>query len=178
MFLISGPAQASYCGDRTEVEISPEDSQWTGIYRNNNYDYTVLLPEGITAYNTPPPSPQHGFVVVLSKDPAAYIGVDSSYNSAEFETVTEGLKAHLGYIQSEAKVVDYQFHSIFLGNLRGIELTVTYLCPGERKRVEIYVATLQRSLWDQFTLATTPSRARDDLKVLYAIVQKWRPDAR
>lgn len=36
---------------------------WRGRYKNCDYGYAVVLPEGVVAHNNLPPSPNHGFLV-------------------------------------------------------------------------------------------------------------------
>jgi hypothetical protein len=65
---------------------------WRGRYKNCDYGYAVILPDGVVAHGDLPPSPNHGFLVsaeeprtigdVTLAEPRL-ISVDSHYDAAE-----------------------------------------------------------------------------------------------
>jgi hypothetical protein len=69
-----------------------KETIWRGRYKNCDYGYTVILPEGVVAHNGLPPSPNHGFLV-SARDPGTtaqvtwaeprLISVYNSYDAAE-----------------------------------------------------------------------------------------------
>ena len=86
----------------------------SGQYVNDQYGYTVDIPDGVEALCTPPPMPWHGFFVDVAKElelPAntnenhggfvwanwnAGVHVEAYYNSLEYGSAEEAVEARLG----------------------------------------------------------------------------------
>ncbi len=43
----------------------PKPRTYRGLYRNQTYAYSVLLPGSVVAIGTAPPNPDHGFMIRL-----------------------------------------------------------------------------------------------------------------
>ncbi len=87
-----GPACNAQRGRQTNRNGPETDSGslWRARYNNCDYGYFVLLDPGVVAHSTPPPSPNHGFLIPLPemgrKSPATdsearFLWVDASYDS-------------------------------------------------------------------------------------------------
>ena len=50
-----------------------------GWSANPNYGFSVRIPDGLTGHDGPAPMPHHGFGIVLSWQPRAYVEFDGSY---------------------------------------------------------------------------------------------------
>ena len=64
-------------------------SIFTNEYENYNYKYKVSIPSGLQGISSPPPMPQHGFVVKLSPDENNELSVDGSYNASNWKSLEE-----------------------------------------------------------------------------------------
>jgi hypothetical protein len=51
--------------------------EFTGRYRNNEYRFVLIIPDGLTGYDSPDPSPHHGFGLVLDRQ-ESYLYVDGA----------------------------------------------------------------------------------------------------
>src|SRR3989442_11999756 len=87
---------AQSCGDFPAPGFdAPEMRHFTGQYSNPNFGFAVRIPKGITGHDLPAPAPHHGFGVVLSWEPRAYMDFDGSYNALELslpETENQNLE--------------------------------------------------------------------------------------
>jgi hypothetical protein len=141
-------------------ERGGEDGSIRLKYGNCSYGYTATLPEGIVAYGTLPPNPDHGFEIdpanPASPPPdklARFISVDASRDSGERKTARGAVKARRGDPDGRTKV-----DRTFMGRtpaLRSISIHGDHV-------VETVVA-LQRGIVFTAGLATTAeSRAADE----------------
>src|SRR3954471_20527913 len=72
-----------------------------GLYCNYDYAYSVVVPQGITAFRDPPPLPNHGIGIDISKSQQSYIWVDASYNAAEWSSFADAVSDNLGYLKND-----------------------------------------------------------------------------
>lgn len=95
-------------------------------YINYDYGYSVVIPKPLVGLRSPPPFPNHGFVINLSGQPLARITVDASYNAAEWNSLQEGLKAHLDQFNrdSSGEVKIVMQRPAVLGGLKAIHFSL------------------------------------------------------
>jgi len=100
MLVIVCAVMAAAEGVRHWTETQTE-TIWRGRYKNCDYGYSVILPDGVVAHGDPSPSPNHGSLV-SAKEPgitaqvmwaeARLIYVHSEYGVAESGSAREYLK--------------------------------------------------------------------------------------
>jgi hypothetical protein len=154
------------------------NTAFKGSYENLNYLYVVTIPNGLVGYSSPPPSPQHGFGIVLSWEPRAYLFVDSSANSLNYNNEEEALNHHMEYLQKEAEhIVSRNISNLLLGKTQAKMQEIHYKCSGvSEERVRFMVVSLRNgsSPVDSAEMDTTVSRLGKDLMVYYSIIKSWR----
>ncbi|HUJ17134.1 MAG TPA: hypothetical protein VL197_04000 [Nitrospirota bacterium] len=171
-------SEASECGKFPDKGFEgPDMSAFTGQYSNPNYLYGVTIPKGLVGHSSPPSYPQHGFGIVLSWDPRAYIFFDSSANSLEYKTLDEAIKDHIKYTEEKAsKILSTNISTGALGKVTAKQLTVHYTCkedPTERIDIAILSLRSNNSLIDSAELTTTTDRLRGDLKIFEEMTKTW-----
>jgi len=102
-----------------------------GRYSNYDYAYSVQMPKGLTALQSRPPFPNHGFVIQLSDHPKAGLAVSADYNAAEWSSFDDAINAHLGYFKDEVggEVSVVARAPTVLGGLRAIRFTMKQKNP-------------------------------------------------
>jgi hypothetical protein len=95
-------------------------------YINYDYGYSVVIPRPLVGLRSPPPFPNHGFVINLSGDPLARITVDASYNAAEWNSFREALYAHFDQFKrdSSGEVTLMMQRPAVLGGLKAIHFSL------------------------------------------------------
>ncbi len=167
------------CGQFPDPSFEgPQNAAFKDRYENLIYMYAVTIPKGLTGYSSPPPSPQHGFGIVLSWEPRSYLFVDSSANSLDYKHEKEALENHLRYLKGEAgSIVSRKISRSLLGKAGALRQEIHYKCPGSsEERVQIMVISLRTggSLVDMVELDTTATMMQRDLGVFDRIVKSWR----
>src|SRR2546426_4820370 len=129
---ISIPAQS--CGDFPAPGFDdPKMRHFTGSYSNPNYGFAVKIPKGITGHDIPAPAPHHGFGVVLSWEPRAYMDFDGSYNALELslpETENQNLER---LRESSESLLSVSSKGSKLGRLDARRQVVRHNCKGHAK---------------------------------------------
>jgi len=169
---------ASECGMFPDKGFDdPDMSAFKGTYTNPNYLYAVTIPKGLIGHSSPPPNPQHGFGIVLSWEPRAYIFFDSSANSLEYKTVEEAINEQIKYTKEKAsKILSSNISNGALGKVTAKKLTVHYICqkdPTERIDIAILALRSGNSLVDSAELTTTAARLNEDLKIFEEMIKTW-----
>ena len=155
----------------------PEMRHFAGQYRNRNYGFAVTIPEGITGHDAQDPAPHHGFGVVLSWEPRAYIDFDGSYNALEL-SLRETVAKDLEWLRQDSKRV----HSVAtkvskLGPLRARRQIVYHNCNGHTDTfVDDYMVALSHDGKITYTarLMTTASRYRQDRRLFEEFLRTWK----
>jgi hypothetical protein len=83
-----------------------DESRVEDRYYNYNFGFSVDLPRGMVGRTSPPPMPQHGFVIDLENPQArksdsnsrSEIVVDASYNSLEWRSFDEAIRDDLSWV--------------------------------------------------------------------------------
>jgi hypothetical protein len=153
-----------------------------GRYSNYDYAYSVQIPKGLTALQSRPPFPNHGFVIQLSDHPKADLAVDASYNAAEWSSFNDAINAHLGYFKDEVggEVGVVGRAHTFLGGLRAIRFTMKPKNPTSNDPAVREVLLAFRKAPGEVGIVyeislTTPTSRYDKDKQFVAILQRtWR----
>ena len=73
---------AEVCENFPVIDLN-NDPEVKDVYQNWDYGYEVRIPINLFGYGSQPPAPNHGFGILISRSPKAYVWVDASYNVAE-----------------------------------------------------------------------------------------------
>lgn len=154
----------------------PDMAKFTGTYSNFVYGYSVKVPRGLVGHNTPAPSPQHGYGIVLSWEPRAYIFVDGSYNSSEAKNANEIEETYLKFLQEEsAEVIKVEKSRSVLGPLSARRYVAKHTCKKLRGTfIEDMTIALHKGVVYSAGLLTTPDRYLRDKPVLEQMLKTWR----
>jgi len=152
-----------------------------GRYFNHNYGYSVFLPSGLIGTSDPPPLPQHGFGITLSRNPSAYIWVDGSFNAADWASLDEAIDYRLDTIKErEGNSEVLSRISTRLHRLPAIRFTVRYKGPstGEPIVEDVIIAIRKRrrdvGIVYATGLTTPESRYPKDKELLNRLLKTWR----
>ncbi|MBS1808618.1 MAG: hypothetical protein JST84_10545 [Acidobacteria bacterium] len=136
----------------------------------------MRIPKGRTGYSDLPPSPQHGFGIVLSWEPRAYLYVDGSYNSLEVKQAKELEQLHLKWLAEEAaQVIGIEKRNTRLGSLPARRYVARHRCkkrPGTF--IEDETIMLHQGIVYTVGLLTTEERYGRDKVVLEQMLGAWR----
>lgn len=154
----------------------PEMDKFTETYSNFVYGYSVKIPKGLVAYNAPAPAPQHGYGIVLSWEPRAYIYVDASYNSSDANNAKEIEDTHLKWLQEEsAEIISIEKTRSRLGPLSARRYVAKRTC---KKLKGIFIEDMTMVLHEGIVysagLLTTQDRYLRDKAVLEEMLKTWR----
>lgn len=156
----------------------PDMSRHSGRYWNPNYGYGVTIPPGSTGHSDAPPSPHHGFGIVLSRSPRAYIHFDGSYNVFEAKTPLNLAEQQLEWIKKDAqRVLSIRRTETKLGSLRALRQVTRYECPdlnGVFVTDEILALDRRITVYYTAQLLATESRYAQDKLVLDRMLATWR----
>lgn len=174
---------AESCGDFPTLGFDgPHMSKFIGQYSNPNYGFTVTIPKGITGYADPPPNPHHGFCVILSWKPRAYIYFDGSYtmenSSLRPVSLNEVEESHLSGLRNESEQVrSTGKSSMKLGQLQAKRLVVYRTCKGHNEVFvadEIFALSHGGEITYSAILLTTQSRYKKDRNLFESFLRTWR----
>jgi hypothetical protein len=116
-----------------------------GLYRNQEYGYSIRVPNHHRGKSAPPPAPQHGVKINLSGCGEDFIWVDGSYNAAEYPTPSQAAAVGLETIRNKGGEIQTVSESESrLDSLSAKLTTVHYRIKSSgEKRVEVYVIALR-----------------------------------
>jgi hypothetical protein len=183
LFLIPLSSSSQSCGDFPARGFEGSQMRrFTGQYSNPNYGFAVIIPEGLTGYDSPAPNPHHGFGVVLSWEPRSYIYFDGSYtmenSSLHPMSLDEVEESNLGWLREESEQVrSIRQARMKLGSLQAKRHVVYRTCKGHN---EVFVAdgifALSNSgeITYSAILLTTQSRYEKDRDLFESFLRTWR----
>jgi len=168
-------ARANGCGRFPSAEFEgPDRARVEGRYANATYGYAVKAPPGRVGHVSPAPAPNHGFGVVLSWTPRAYLYVDGSYESLEGSTLEE---QSARFVRADAqRVLWTRSTKARLGGLDAVRYVARYECPGlQGVYITDEVRALSRDGGTVYTVAllTTAERYHADRKAFEAMVRSF-----
>ncbi|HEV8370234.1 MAG TPA: hypothetical protein VGQ39_19940 [Pyrinomonadaceae bacterium] len=140
-----------------------------GLYSNDEYGYSLRIPDPFIAYRSPEPMPNHGFAIDLSKRDDATVWVDGMYNALEWASLNQAARANLEYLH-DPEVTDIrmvQCKYIRLSRLRAVRIVAAYKRTGiSMIEDEIIAIRKERDIVYTLKLRTTVARYSEDVKVL------------
>jgi hypothetical protein len=180
LILSSAGNQAGDCNDFVFKKLleGPPRTEFRGRYVNWPYQYSVVIPKGIAAYDVPDPANHHGFGIALGEPLQSFIFVGGEYNSAEYKTPREAAMRAVGYLRQDgAQIESETISKSRLGTLNAARLVVMYTCPGSADRyVQSSIMALSPSKGFLYTIEIySPSnRYESDELVLDQIIKSWK----
>jgi hypothetical protein len=140
LLLSSIGSQPGACGELSGVKqlmAGPPQSryEYRGRYINWEYEYSVRIPKGFTAYDGRDEARHSGFALPLDKTLQSAIFVSADPNSTEYNTLGEAAKRDVEFLQQQGKKIEAQtITKSDLGTLNAVLLVVTYTCHGSSNR--------------------------------------------
>lgn len=152
------------------------------LYSNYDYAYSVRIPRGLTAFQSRPPFPNHGFVIKLSDHPEAELAVSASYNAAEWSSFDDAVNAHLRYFKDEGggEVGVISRAPAVLGGFKAIRFTMKPKTPAvsDPQVREVLLALREEpggvGIVYEVVLTTPSSRYAKDRQLLTELQRSWR----
>lgn len=182
MGLLLSPAanRAGACDDfpfRKLLDGAPRYS-YRGEYVNRAYEYAVMLPEGLTAYDGRDQANHEGFGLALGEPPQSFIFVRGEHNSLEYETPRDAATQMAEWMREEGKQVESATVSdTRLGELDAALLEVSYACPGSsdrHRRSSLMALGPDRRFLYTVELYSPAARYESDRAVLDEIINSWK----
>jgi hypothetical protein len=155
------------------------NSKFEGHYRNCNYAYSVTVPHGLTGYSSPPPNPQHGFGILLSKKPSVYLWVDGSANSLGWQSLDEAMQARIDGIKGlSTKIIETKKANTTLGGLPAVRFTVKYQCSNTVLTEDYFIAMdAKKQIVYEIPLAAPETKYGEFKMILEKIADSWRQES-
>ena len=115
------------------------------IYASPDYGFSIRIPDGFVGMIPPPPLPQHGIRIYLSRDHEEFIWVNGSYNAAEYTSAQEDISKNLGWLKTEGEGLEVLAKvPTHLQYLSAKRIMIRYRKKGSGERmIEDYVAALR-----------------------------------
>jgi hypothetical protein len=172
--------QPSDCNDFKKLLKVPPRSlyEYRSRYVNLSYEYTVVIPKGLTAYDGRDEPNHQGFWLALGKSPQSFIFVRGEPNSFEYATSRDAATKSLAFLRQAGKNVESEkISEAHLGTLNAARLEAIYTCLGsaDRHRLSAIVAisTDKRFLYE-LELYSPANRSESDRAVLDQIIKSWK----
>lgn len=191
----SVPSQQANARTNASPTINPqEETNYVaveGLYSNDDYGFSVLVPEGLVGCREPAPLPNHGFGIDLTERscrwvvnakndiyPKSYLDIDASYNGLEWESADDAIKFHISSLKDTgAENISLKSRtSTRLSKLAAVRFVIQYVVSGEAKVEEVVIAFRQEKNADiiyTIDLTTPANHCSEDGKVLADIQRAW-----
>lgn len=174
----------------TQEEIAEEAARegyriHRGRYTNQEYGFSVVIPEGYVGVKDPEPNPAHGFWIVLSRRPKATINVYGNYDAANYTSLDEAVDAQLRYVKSDGTGIEVLSREpMKLQSLPATRVVARYRDPASGATMIQDLITSFR--WQRYDgeeepwvlyilfLRTPESRYNADKEVFDRVVSAWR----
>lgn len=178
--LFSQDIRISEHGPAASAKHAVRDTTFKGRYRNYEYGYSVLIPNGLVGFAASPPAPQHGFGVILSRKSKAEIWVDGRYNAALWTSLDAAATTHLNRLAAEGEVEVVKRTSIQLQQLRAIRVITRHIDreSGVPMRQDFVTAIRKHKgevgIVYEISLTTSELRYEKDKSVFEKLIAGWR----
>lgn len=174
--------QSPLCGDfpfKRLMEGTPRSlNEYRGRYVNLPYEYAVIIPAGLTAYDGRDQDNHHGFGIPLDKQSQSYLFVEGEHNSAEYNTPSEAARKKIEYLRQDgAQVESETITASHLGRLQAVRLEVIYTCPKSKERYiqsSIIALSPGKGLLYTIELYSPVARYEKDQAALNQIIKSWK----
>jgi hypothetical protein len=163
--LLKGPPKARY--------------EYRALYVNKAYQYSIVIPKGLTAYDGRSEPNHQGFGIALDDSLQSFIFVRGENNSLGHDTAHEAAKQDAKYLQQAGKKIESETISKSnLGALDAVQLVVTYTCSGSSDRhIQSSVMALSPDKRFLYTIELdSPTNRYDQYQaVLAQVIKSWKP---
>ena len=169
------------CGDFPAPGFdAPDMARFVGEYTNPNYGFSVHIPDGLVGHSSPAPMPQHGFGVILSWEPRAYIFFDGSYtietDASATPSVDQVQAQALGWLRGEsARIISVHQTHTRLGSLPARRHVVYRSCEN---RSDVFVVdeviALRGGITFTAALLSVRQRYSNDRRIFERFLRTWR----
>lgn len=169
------------CSDFKELMKAPPESryEYRGRYVNLSYQYSVVIPKGLIAYDGRHEPNHTGFWIALGKSPQSFILVRGDHNSLEYATSREAATKSLEFLRQAGKKIESEkISEVKLGTLNAIRLEVIYTCPGSSDRrllTSIIAVRADKRFRYELELYSPINRHKLGQGVLSQIMKSWKP---
>jgi hypothetical protein len=149
----------------------------TGRYINHTYGYSVLIPQGLTAFSAADGA-QRGFVIEISSAPRARLSVDASYDAFYDITAAGVHQRDLNTIRLHNALIDDHVTQATLARIPGQRSLLRVQCRDASAPIvrEAIIVLRNREIY-RLDLQTTPERRARDVRYLDAMLKSWRWEA-
>jgi len=189
MVLLTLGDPAGLAADNWWMRVEEIDSQ-TGLvvhrgqYRNPNYLYSFMIPEGMICLSAPAPSPHHGCGIDLSEHPRAYIWADGSYNALDRVSPDDALMDKFVSLMKEGmEIIVLERSATSLGGLPAERLVVRYKHRDEKESTVKAIVIALKNVKERgdmiYTLGliSSPFRFEQDKAVFESILASWKNES-
>jgi hypothetical protein len=114
------------------------------VYSNENYLFSIALPNGLSCCQNLPPSPVHGCLVTPPGGKGTEIWVDGSYNTMDYNSPDEAVYSSVGdYFVTGTTLAVLRREPTKLGDFEAVRLTLRIKKQGEAAaKIEDLVMTI------------------------------------
>jgi hypothetical protein len=169
------------CGDFPATGFdAPDMARFVGEYTNPNYGFSVHIPDGLVGHSSPAPNPQHGFGVILSWEPRAYIFFDGSYtietDASATPSVDQVQAQALGWLREESgRIISVRQTQTRLGSLPARRQVVRRSCENHSDVFVVdEVIALRGGITFTAALLSVKQRYSDDRRIFERFLRTWR----
>jgi hypothetical protein len=170
--------QARACDFPPKDLLQEPLARFHGLYSNNAWGYSVVIPRSFTGYDDPDAPNHHGVGVIFDGQHPGYVKIYAEANSLEIARPVDLAAQELEYMRSQGKNIESsKITHARLGELSAVRLVVTYTCPTSPKRymrVSILALGPGKSPVYEVTLYTSADDYTQNLPVMDQIARSWK----
>ena len=131
----SSMAQSLACDDWPRQVVSADATQIRGIYRNDAYGFSFVVPDAHTAIAEDNPFYQHGVVIPLDSKGARRLSVFAEPNSQLAKSSSELIGSYVSEAPRGRAAQNGQVRPVKFGAIDGDEVVTVYRCSGPQPRL-------------------------------------------
>ncbi len=173
-----GALSSARCELVPKALLEGPKAEFTGVYTNESYGYSVVIPDDRKAYDAPDPYPHHGVWFILGDPPQSYIVVQGEANSLEYRRPIDAANQFVKYLREHGKRIESTTITRFrLGGLLATRVVVHYTCSDSSTKYvtdATFALSPDRSPIFEVTLYTSANRFGGDRPVLDQILKSWK----
>jgi hypothetical protein len=157
--------------------LEGKPTTFKGSYRDESFQYIVVIPPTLTGYSSPSPTPQHGFGLIVGGPSRSYIMVNGEANSGDFDSPFDEALQSLRYLRQERKQIEsVNISGANLGGLNAVRTVARYSCQGSPEK---YVLTSTTAIspdkaWVYEVALYTRANDKVGIVFLDEILKSWR----
>lgn len=156
---------------------SPSRVSYRGRYVNQVFKYSITIPPGLVGYSAAPPSPLHGFGIVLGTEGDGYFWTEGRTNALDL-SLQELAQSRIDSLREKGvKVLSHEQNSWKLDIFPAIRTIIQYSCMG---RSEVFthdsVVAMDSSKSTTWILVLDSKRMRypEYRKIFDPMLKSWK----